>query len=255
MIIRIKKKDVPYVLIRKYFINDKTLSLKAKGIMTYLLSKPDGWHVQVKDLCNQNRDGEKSIRSGIKELVAGGYMVPVRERDSTGRITKYDYDVHEEPLTQNGKVVEPLAGLRQVDKRQVENRHVNKELLNKGNESNKPNLKTHNNNNSIKQGSNGKIIITTPIKHKRKFNKIKKTIMEIGWVGPLDEIVELHNNDPEYVRGWVERVADINKKTPGSWGGLLRKSLRSGERVPTRTEIEKESRKGYLNDEFAEFIQ
>ena len=103
MIIRVKKKDEPYVLIRKYFINDKSLSLKAKGIMTYLLSKPDGWHVQVTDLVNQNADGEKAIRSGIKELKDAGYMVPVVNRDETGKIIKYDYDVHEEPLAGFGK--------------------------------------------------------------------------------------------------------------------------------------------------------
>ena len=255
MIIRVKKKDEPYVLIRKYFINDKSLSLKAKGIMTYLLSKPDGWHVQVKDLINQNADGEKAIRSGIKELKDAGYMVPVVERDESGRVIKYDYDVHEEPVTENRKVVKPLAGFRQVDKRQVENRHVNKELLKQDNELSNVKSKKINNNNNNGGATKKDIIITVPIKHKRKFNKIKNSIMEIGWVGPLDEIVEYHNNDPDYVSGWVDRIVKVNEKNPGNWAGLLRKSLRSGERIPTRAEMETDKRKGYLEDEYAEFIE
>jgi len=252
MIIRVKKKDEPYVLIRKYFINDKSLSLKAKGIMTYLLSKPDGWHVQVTDLVNQNADGEKAIRSGIKELKDAGYMVPVVNRDETGKIIKYDYDVHEEPLAGFRQVDNPLAGFRQVGKRQVENRHVNKELLKKNNELSNVKLKMNNNNN---RETKKKDIINIPIKHKRKFNKIKNSIMEIGWVGPLDEIINFHNNDPDFVHGWVERIIEINKKNPGNWAGLLRKSLRSGERVPTREEMEKNDRTKYINDKYAEYIE
>jgi len=260
MIIRIKKKDEPYVVLRKHFINDKKLSCKAKGIMTYLLSKPDGWHVQVGDIVNNCADGEKAIRSGIRELKEHKYMVPTIDRDpATGKILKYDYDVHELPVAQNRQMVteskSPLAGLRQVGKRQVENRHVNKELLKQNNKLSKYKGEDNNNNKSIKQGNPKNIIITTPIKHKRKFNKIKNTIMEIGWVGPLDEIVQLHNNDPDYVHGWVQRIEEINNKTPGNWAGLLRKSLRSGERVPTREEIEARNRRAYLEDPYSEYVE
>lgn len=254
MIIRINKKESPYVLVDKRFINDKRLSNKAKGIMLYLLSKPDGWHVQLTDIENNSADGIKSIRSGVKELTELKYMVPNVVRDpETGRIKKYDYDVYESPVAQNGKVGLPVAQKRQVGKRQVGNGNVNNKGLKVINELSNPKVEVDSNNN-IKAGSNETIIITVPIKRKRRFNKIKNQIMEIGWAGPLDEIVKYHNDDPDYVEGWVERVHKIYLEKGGNWAGLLRKSLRSGERIPTRDELEKQSRSKYMEDEFAEFI-
>jgi len=255
MIIRVNKKDQPYVLVSKELINDKSLSLKAKGIMVYLLSKPDGWHVRIGDLINQNTDGEKAVRSGVKELKEAGYMVPVIERDpETQRVLKYDYEVREKPLAGNGKVDKPLAGKRKVGKRKVGNRQVNNKGLLLINESSKEKGEVNNNNKSIKETRQKDIIITVQIKHKRKFNKIQQEIINLGWAGSLDEIIEFHNTDPDFVRGWVERIAQIQKEKGGSWAGLLRKSLRSGNAVPTQEEIENQQRKGYLDDPYSEFI-
>lgn len=53
---------------------DKNLSIQAKGVMHYLLTKPPGWKGQVWDIINNNRNGEYAIRSAIRELVKEGYM-------------------------------------------------------------------------------------------------------------------------------------------------------------------------------------
>lgn len=250
MIIRINKKDDPYVRLDKYFINDDRLSLKAVGIMTHLLSKPDGWHVRPAEIANSHPDGITGVRTGIKELKDCGYMKPIVTRDpKTGKILKWDYDVYERPLNENLNVAIQESGFQQVGFQQVGNRtHNNKGLLlmddltkNNGNH----------NNNSIKKNSNKKTIITVPIKHKRKFNKIKQDILNLGWVGSLDEIIKFHNQDPEFVRGWVERISNINIDNPA---GLLRKSLRLGEHVPTKDEV-KSRRKKYLDDPLSEFIE
>jgi len=254
MIIRVNKKDQPYVLISKELINDKRLSYKARGIVSYLLSKPNGWHVRIGDLINQSdKDGEKSVRSGVQELKAIGYMVPVIDRDpETQRVLKYDYDVREKPLAQNGKVGKPLAQKGKVGKGKVGNRQVNNKGLKVINDLSKDKIDVNNNNKSIKPKD---IIITVPIKDKRKFNKLKIRIIKIGWVGSLDEIIEFHNNDPKFVEGWVKRIESIQTKEGGSWAGLLRKSLRSGIKPPSISEIEKNQRKDYLSDEYAEFIE
>lgn len=253
MIIRVNKKDDPYVRIDKLFINDPGLSLKAKGIMTYLLSKPDGWHVRVGDLVNQNTDGDKSVRSGIHELIAARYMAPDITRDPvTKSILKYDYTVSERPLPQNGKVGINLlshyrkVGKLKVGKQKVGNRVLNNKLLsNRGKQ--KINKKSNNNNTrASKSGDRGKPIITIPIKQKRKFNTLKKKILNMGWIGSLDEVVELHNNNPDYVKDWVNRISKVDIDNQA---GLLRKSLRSGDPAPT------DKIKNYLDDPLAEFIE
>lgn len=55
-------------------LRDKRLSFKARGILYYLLSKPDNWKGQLYDIVNQSeQDGIKAVRSAMKELVKFGY--------------------------------------------------------------------------------------------------------------------------------------------------------------------------------------
>lgn len=248
MIIRINKKDDPYVRLDKHFINDDRLSLKAVGIMTHLLSKPDGWHVRPAEIANSHPDGITGVRTGIKELKDCGYMKSIVSRDPvTGKITKWDYDVYERPHIENlNVVILQESGLPQVDNQQIENLTLNNKGLLIKNNSTKGNGKNNNN-----KGKHKIPIIIVPIKHKRKFKKIKQAVENMGWVGPLDEIVKFHNRDPEFVRGWVKRISQINIDNPA---GLLRKSLRLGKHVPTKNE-EITQRKKYLNDPLADYIE
>jgi hypothetical protein len=99
-IIRVQHdKDNPYVIINKGFLEDKSISLKAKGIMAYLLSKPDNWQVYISDIANHCSCGEKSIRSGINELRLKGYIkrYPVYEDN---KIDHWETVVYESPDVQ-----------------------------------------------------------------------------------------------------------------------------------------------------------
>lgn len=63
-IIRVEKTPSTYCIISKNFLNDNGLSFKAKGLMAYLLSKPDNWVTTIGDLVKHAVDQEKSVRSG-----------------------------------------------------------------------------------------------------------------------------------------------------------------------------------------------
>ena len=63
-----------YVQIENAMFQDKRISYKAKGILGYLLTKPDGWVVRMADIINHSTDGDKSTRTGIKELRQNGYL-------------------------------------------------------------------------------------------------------------------------------------------------------------------------------------
>lgn len=79
MIIRVaKNKDNPYVMMNKTGLNDPRLSFKAKGILAYLLSKPDDWKVMVSELINSSTDGKTAVYSGLKELEENGYLKRIR---------------------------------------------------------------------------------------------------------------------------------------------------------------------------------
>jgi len=101
-IIKIKKRANPYVQIDKECINNNRLSWKAKGILAYLLSKPNDWQVYITDLGNQSKDGIKSVRSGVKELIDYGYMIRGKKRGNKGRFNGWEYIVYEQPKGQKG---------------------------------------------------------------------------------------------------------------------------------------------------------
>lgn len=77
--------------------NNETLSLKAKGILWYLLSKPADWKAYIKDIAQHSKDGIKSVRTGVNELIKEKYMVRTTERDN-GVITDWVYYVYDKPL-------------------------------------------------------------------------------------------------------------------------------------------------------------
>jgi len=112
-IFRVKKnKNNPFVQMYKQPINNENLSFKAKGILAYLLSKPDDWQVYEVDLQKHATDGKTSISNGIKELIEAGYIEREMKRNEKGQFKGYEYRVYEVPpesgfsdigLSENGK--------------------------------------------------------------------------------------------------------------------------------------------------------
>lgn len=94
-----KNKTHPYTIIDNTPINDKRLSAKAKGILLYLISKPNYWFINLPNLISAFTDGERSIRTGINELIKFGYIIRTHARKKDGRFSFYDYAVYEQPFT------------------------------------------------------------------------------------------------------------------------------------------------------------
>ncbi|MCI2895981.1 DnaD domain protein [Staphylococcus hominis] len=94
---RVKKESGNFVTIHKGFITDDRLSAKAKGILLYLLSRPDDWQIYTLEVVKHMNDGQKSINSGINELIKVGYVERSRKRKDNGDFNGYDYVVYEKP--------------------------------------------------------------------------------------------------------------------------------------------------------------
>lgn len=92
----VKSADNPYVMIDKRPIENNALSYKAKGILTYLMSRPDGWEVSIADLINRSTDGKASVRAGMRELKKAGHVKYTVTRDGR-RITGLLIEVYEQP--------------------------------------------------------------------------------------------------------------------------------------------------------------
>lgn len=94
----VKNRENPYVMINKAFLSNNEMSWKAKGILSYLLSKPDNWEVRIGDLIKQSTDGRDAVYSGLKELEKFGYIVKELIRDKNGKFSQVVYNIYESPV-------------------------------------------------------------------------------------------------------------------------------------------------------------
>src|SRR5690606_15840152 len=96
----------PYFVMSRETAQDRNLTFEARGMLAYLLSKPDDWQVQIKDL--QQHIGRDKVKAILKELEAAGYLTVERDRhNERGRFARNIYRVHETPLTENPSTVNP----------------------------------------------------------------------------------------------------------------------------------------------------
>jgi DnaD/phage-associated family protein len=91
-------KDNPYFMLNRTACNDDTLSMKALGLHTYLLSKPDGWNVNSKQLMKRFDCGKDALRSAINELRDRGYWKKIEIRGEGGKIVDNEVHVYEYPI-------------------------------------------------------------------------------------------------------------------------------------------------------------
>jgi hypothetical protein len=118
-------RENPYFVSARAAPQDERLSWEARGVLWYLLSKPDNWRVQVSDLMqNCGRDKAKRI---IKELRDAGYLRRESDKprqDEHGKFVWEPYQVYEQPLTEKPSTVEPSTvnpSIYKVKKTDLEN--------------------------------------------------------------------------------------------------------------------------------------
>ena len=131
------EKNSNYTSMANYHFRDRTLSWKAKGILSNMLSLPDDWDYSLAGLETLASDGMSATRSAIKELEEHGYLIrrPIRK---DGKICDWEYIIFEKPQLENQDVKNLL-----VENQQIENHtQLNTKELN----TNKSNTKELNTN-------------------------------------------------------------------------------------------------------------
>jgi hypothetical protein len=88
-------------------LNNKVISLKAKGLFGYIQSKPDGWNFSVKNIAKQNKESLSAITSGIKELESFGYLERVKYQNEKGH-WGIEYILHDIPIYENPTFENPI---------------------------------------------------------------------------------------------------------------------------------------------------
>lgn len=84
-----------YTVIRNEILEASTLTWAAKGILCYLLSKPDYWRPRQAEISSVGPDGKHAVSSVFKELISTGYVIKRQERKADGTFDVF-YDVYDE---------------------------------------------------------------------------------------------------------------------------------------------------------------
>ena len=136
-VIRVAKTD-NYTVMSNHHLRNKNMSLKAKGLMSLMLSLPPSWDYSIGGLVSICKESHTSIRNALKELEQNQYLIRERKNNEKGYFT-YEYTLYEIPL--------PHAGFQHTDSvyadkqyteevytdsnRQISKEELNKEELNK----------------------------------------------------------------------------------------------------------------------------
>jgi len=121
------QKSKNYSIISNEILRRKDLSLKAKGLMSLILSLPDSWDLTVNGLVAIVKESKNTIYSVLKELNKFGYVERKRIVDNTGKVVKWELIIYENPLTKNPVTKNPdVDNYTQISTNTKINTNINK---------------------------------------------------------------------------------------------------------------------------------
>ena len=124
-VVRVNKTN-NYTVMANYHLKDMNLSLKAKGLMSFMLSLPDTWDYSIAGLAKINKDGIDSVRSALKELEKHGYLTINRIRDEYGKLRDTEYNLTEKPIVENPILEKPiLENTTQINTNELNTKELN----------------------------------------------------------------------------------------------------------------------------------
>ena len=86
-----------YTVMSNHHLRNANLSLKAKGLLSMMLSLPEDWNYTTRGLAKICKEGVDAIGAALRELEGAGYIVRHQRRDKSGRITDTEYVIYEQP--------------------------------------------------------------------------------------------------------------------------------------------------------------
>ena len=147
-VIRINK-NKNYVTMSNYHFKEKNMSLKAKGLLSEMLSLPENWNYTISGLVAINKENESAIKSTLNELKEFGYLKITKimpNESESGRI-EYIYDIYENPKQEGKKQgvenqpleIQPLENQVQYN---INNKNINNKIINNKKEITKEKFET-----------------------------------------------------------------------------------------------------------------
>lgn len=125
-----------YTVMSNHHLKNRALSLKAKGLLSLMLSLPDDWDYTLQGLAHISLEKVDAIRKAITELENEGYISRTRERDEQGKLRGTEYIIREKPISEKPMLENPTLDNPILEKptlenpMQLNNNKLNTDLLN-----------------------------------------------------------------------------------------------------------------------------
>ena len=126
------EKNKGYTVMSNHHLRNKDLSLKAKGLLSQILSLPEDWDYTLSGLCHINRESKDAIRSAVNELERARYIERHQTTDASGKFSSNEYIIHESPISLPPSLDKPLSENPTTGKQTSENpTQLNKDRVTK----------------------------------------------------------------------------------------------------------------------------
>ena len=119
-VIRVNK-TANYTVLSNYHFKEKKMSLKAKGLLSLMLSLPDNWNYSVSGLVALSKDGKDSVMSALTELERFGYLTRVQLVNEKGQFSGIEYNIYEQPQDTFADAEKPIWEKEKTAKQSAEN--------------------------------------------------------------------------------------------------------------------------------------
>ena len=134
------EKNKGYTVMSNHHLRNKELTLKAKGLLSQMLSLPENWDYTLAGLSHINKESIDAIRTAVLELEKAGYIERAQGRDEKGKMTAITYTIYEQP--QSPVLENPTSNKPTSENPMQLNKDIQKTDLSKKEEINKDGLNT-----------------------------------------------------------------------------------------------------------------
>lgn len=214
-----------YTVMSNYHLRDKNLSLKAKGLLSLILSLPDDWNYSINGFVAICKESNTAVVSALNELKSLGYMKIDKVRKENGTF-EYIYNIYEKPITESPNIEKPT-----VEKPYLENPCMDNVAQLNTKELNTKELNTDKQNTNKINTKKRTVVEKEKIKKEKAYypldekldkafadfienrKKIKKPMTDIAIDRAIKKLDSL-TNDPD------EKIEILNQSIVGGWSGL-----------------------------------
>lgn len=109
-----------FTVMSNYHFKEKSMSLKAKGLLSLMLSLPDDWNYSISGLVKLSKDGKDGVMSALAELEKFGYLSRTKLTNEKGQFSGVEYNIYEQPQKDNPSAEIPKSANQNEEKANAE---------------------------------------------------------------------------------------------------------------------------------------